>query len=355
MKKKLFTALLMLFMLFSLVGCGAEKEDDDDEKSNKREDKVEEVLNQNTKISVGEVVTMENGEFSIEKTNITNKVTPPKASGYYSYYEADSGKVYVDVIITYKNLATSDVDADEIVKGTLKFKGSYEYTGFVTIEEDNRSDFTYANITSISPLSTEYLHYLFEVPENVSTEDGNIVVTLTFEEKSYDLEVRSGTTSSNESSSNNKKPQVVTDKLVGKNEKQTIDGVAEFYIEKSNITNKVTPPKASGYYSYYEADNGKIYVDVVFAYKNLESSNADADEVVSASLKYAGKYDYTGFATIEEDNRSDFTYANITSISPLATEYIHYLFEVPESIRDDSESIEIYFNIGGSSYIYKVR
>ena len=58
---------------------------------------------------------------------------------------------------------------------------------------------------------------------------------------------------------------------------------------------------------------------------------------------------------IEENSRGDFTYSNITSIAPLATEYVHYLFAVPAEVDTSSESVEITFTIGGNTYTYTVR
>ena len=130
---------------------------------------------------------------------------------------------------------------------------------------------------------------------------------------------------------------------------------AEFSIDYVTITNDVVPPQPGSWYSHYEADAGKAYVDVCFAYKNTSGSNVKADDVISAKLKYAGKYDYKGFSMIEEDSRGDFTYSSITSIAPLNTEYIHYLFEVPEEVETSSESIEVTFMVDGNTYTYTVR
>lgn len=135
----------------------------------------------------------------------------------------------------------------------------------------------------------------------------------------------------------------------------TIDDVCEFYIDYSKITKKVLPPNPDSYYSYYEAGNGKTYIDLCIAYKNLDVQDVEADTVIGAKLKYDNKYDYTGFSCIEEDNRGDFTYSNITSISPLTTEYLHYLFEVPEAVGEGTESIVITLYVSGNEYIYRVR
>lgn len=129
------------------------------------------------------------------------------------------------------------------------------------------------------------------------------------------------------------------------------------YVDYSYISPVVVPPQTNGFYIYYEAEVNRTYVDVCFAYKNRQSYDVRADQVISAELKYDDrKYTYKGFSIIEEDNRSDFTYTNITSISPLSTEYIHYLFEMPAEIENNTKSIEILFTtIDGKDYIYTVR
>ncbi|MBO5778458.1 MAG: hypothetical protein J6R82_02705 [Clostridia bacterium] len=129
----------------------------------------------------------------------------------------------------------------------------------------------------------------------------------------------------------------------------------EFALDFVNIEQKIVPPAPDDFYSYYEADHGKVYVDFCFAYKNTHTADVDADEIVDAKLIYDDKYEYTGFSIVEEDNRSDFTYANITSIAPLCTEYIHYLFEVPEEVKNGTQSIEITFTIHETTYTYTVR
>ena len=38
----------------------------------------------------------------IDYTNITDDVVPPNPNSYYSHYEADDGKIYIDICISYK-------------------------------------------------------------------------------------------------------------------------------------------------------------------------------------------------------------------------------------------------------------
>ena len=142
---------------------------------------------------------------------------------------------------------------------------------------------------------------------------------------------------------------------IAQQETVTVADTSEFYVDYAAITDDVLPPQPGDWYTHYEADDGKVYVDLCIGYKNWKEKNVGADEVLSATLTYDGKYEYTGFSMIEQSSRSDFTYSNITSIAPLTTEYLHYLFEVPAEVESGSGSIEISFVIGGNSYTCTVR
>lgn len=307
-----------------------------------------------TPLVVGETITIKDEcEFYLDYTNITDDVMPPKPSSWYSHYEAENGKIYIDICIAYKNLATKDKDADEILNATLIYAGKYQYKGFSMIEEDNRGDFTYSNITNVAPLDLEYLHYLFEVPEIVGTSDDSLKVMMNIAGNQYDIIVREGT--DGEGDTPNANAVAKTSGSVKQGEIVAIMNSCEFQIDYTDITDDVMPPNPSSWYSHYEADNGKVYVDFCLAYKNWKTKDVGADDVMSAILTYAGKYEYKGFSMIEEDSRGDFTYSNITNIAPLTTEYLHYLFEVPAEAENSGETIEIEFTISGNTYSYKVR
>jgi hypothetical protein len=305
-------------------------------------------------LSVGNTAIVDDVcEITLDYSEITNDVEPKNPTSYYSHYVADSGKTYVDVCVAYKNIATNDIVASDTTNDEkLIYAGKYEYSGFSCIEEDDRGDFTYSNITTISPLTTEYMHYIFEVPEEVGTSDKQIEVYLSFAGKEYKVEVNQGSvdsSTSSESAENVDAGGIVTDGEV------VTTANSEFSVDYSNITDDVMPKNPDSYYTHYVADDGKVFVDFCIAYKNTSGSDIIADEIMNATLTYADKYEYTGASMIEEDNRGDFTYSNITSVSPLNTEYVHYLFEVPEEVENSSESVAISFTIDGSDFEYVVR
>ncbi len=384
--KKAVTWFLMMVMCFSLVACGGngdtdsektgnvrqeedEKNDEDDERDEEDESEKEstEMENETVEsepenvvivedktpvIAIGEVQTVSDVcEFYVDYVNMSKSVLPPQPGDWYSYYEAENGKIYVDVCVSYKNLETGDAAADEVVGGVLTYGGKYEYTGFSIIEKESRSDFTYTNITSIAPLSTEYVHYLFELPEEAETSGMAMEIKLFVGGEKYKLIFREGTEGSADTGSS----------AAGKTSGTVVSGEviatrdAEFYVDFAEIKKSVLPPQPGDWYSYYEAESGKVYVDLCVAYKNLAGNDVMADEVMSGKLQYAGKYDYTGFSIIEKESRTDFTYSNITSIAPLSTEYVHYLFEVPEEVESSGESVVISFTIDGNTYTYTVR
>ena len=365
--RNLFKLFLVAAMCLSLAACGGGQEPGPNDTTAigaettdtpvetppaKETPPVEEAPQDNTPVlAVGDSATTDQCEFTVDYVNITRDVMPPQPGSWYSHYEAKAGKVYVDLCVAYKNTGTSNIDADTTISGNLIYSGKYEYTGFSMIETDSRSDFTYSNITSIAPLDTGYVHYLFAVPEEVDHSGAEIVLKMTIGGEKYKIIVREGTGTATENPPQQEGKTsgevVLGEVVVTKN--------SEFSIDYSDITKDVMPPQPGSWYSHYESEAGTVYVDVCFAYKNTTGNNVGADDVISAGLKYAGQYDYTGFSMIEKDSRSDFTYSNITSIAPLSTEYVHYLYAVPEEVATSSESVEVTFTIDGNTYTYKVR
>lgn len=165
-----------------------DKEDDDISISNKEDN---EEASKATKLNFNDTVTKE-GKYELTVTgyNIAKKILPPNTSGYYSYYEAkEDGHQYLELKYNYKNLESSGVDADEVATIKIKYADKYEYTGFSVIQ-DSESDFTYSNITEISPLTVGKLHYLFDIPDEVANGTGSIVATITVGNDVYEITIR---------------------------------------------------------------------------------------------------------------------------------------------------------------------
>ena len=200
--KKIVVLVLALLMCLSLVACSNKN----DKKSNKYEkykkysdifelledgdydgaiNKIQDLENQKINDQLGgsylylnQLVETSTCEFTINSVNITKRVD---GNSSYYYYEADSGKVYVDLVLTFKNTDTEQVYVDNVIAGKLIYDRKYNYSGFTVVETD--SDLS--SYSPITPLSTERVHYLFEVPEEVSNSSKPIEFKLTIGEATY--------------------------------------------------------------------------------------------------------------------------------------------------------------------------
>lgn len=164
------------------------------EQSNKKDISINNSNNNHNeivKLNVNETATKENKyELTVLSSNFGKTILPPNTSGYYSYYEAKTdGHQYLEIKYNYKNLGQSNVTADDVVSMTIKYDEKYDYTGFCIIEDED-NDFTYANITSIAPLTTGKLHYLFDVPDEVANSSGSIVATIKCGTDKYEIKLR---------------------------------------------------------------------------------------------------------------------------------------------------------------------
>ena len=114
-------------------------------------------------------------------------------------------------------------------------------------------------LPALPPLSEEYLHYLFEVPAEVETSKGALTILLNVEGTPYSVTVREGI--EGEVASINANAVAKTSGTVKDGEIIAVANKCEFFIDYSNITDDVMPPQPGDWYSHYEADDGKVYVD----------------------------------------------------------------------------------------------
>lgn len=130
-----------------------------------------------TALSIGDTVSDNSLELTIENLYYSTTIYPPKMNGYYHYYEAESGKTYLILKATVKNLKGSDLKYDAIAGVSCVYNDKYNYSAFCIFEEDGGSDLNgYPGQYSISPLDSGVCYYLLEVPAEV--QNGPTVVTI---------------------------------------------------------------------------------------------------------------------------------------------------------------------------------
>lgn len=153
--------------------------------SNRTETKQNEILVQDTPVSESEKY-----ELTFKGSEFSKKVEPPVLTSFYTYYEAkQEGHSYLVIKLDYKNLQATDVTADDVATVKVKYNDKYEYSSFPVIV-DKDGDFTYANITNISPLTVGQMYYLCDLPDEVVNATEPIIAYVQVGSKTYQVNIR---------------------------------------------------------------------------------------------------------------------------------------------------------------------
>ncbi len=348
--RKASRLIVSAILILSLAACNKTDYFDKGEKRETQENEVKHDPNAELIVEGKTAGVSDICEITLDYLSITEDVKPKNPGPVYSQYSADSGKVYVDLCLAYKNLDTSAISAYDTMKCTLVYADKYEYSGFSMMEIDDRKDFEYSKNASIPPLTTEYMHYLFEVPDEVRTGGDGIDIYMTIGGKEFRLEAdpKAIDTVGQETHPGEDAPEV-------KSKQVTVSDTCEFSIGSVVITRDVVPSSPGEYYSHFEAEPGKAIVDMSLYYKNTTGNKIGVDSIGRSTLVLANRYEYSGFVVAERNDGTEFTDADATAILPLETGTIHHLFMVPEEIKGGNDPVYICFTIDGKEYKYVMR
>lgn len=330
------TAIIMLLVFFA--GCAEHPQAEGEPEIQLPEESTAPIL------TVGETVTIDGMcEFHVNQVEITE--TPEY------YYEAREGKTYVELGITYQHLADSTIDASNIMEGKLIYSGLYEY-GFddVVQEEEGPVSWNRAHTVKIGQSDTKQVHYFFTVPKELQDSTRMVELNVNIRGNDYRIIVRDG--------DKGIVPGREDSRASGKDSREIEDGEivvmdnSEFCVEYSEFTKDVIPPNRGMGYNHFPAEDGKILLDFCIAYTNRGTKTITAHKAVSsAKLKQAEAHVYTA----EDNNRSMFDSPSLVNILPLCTEYVHWIFQIPEEMATNDEPLTISFKVDGKNYTYSVK
>ena len=143
-----------------------------------------------------------------------------------------------------------------------------------------------------------------------------------------------------------------------------IEDICEFVIQQASFISRLEPENPAMFYSYYQADDGKMYFCIKVSYTNLTSNTVSMQNLgwqnalLTGELTYAGRYKYNGFLCYEQNLAGlggSMTHALTGSIDPLCTEVLYYLIEVPSVVCESNESIHVKLIINANEYEIAVR
>jgi predicted small lipoprotein YifL len=321
--RKFGKALLASALILSLAACGGGGENtsvaDTDESSSVIQN------TENKAITVGNSYSTSNDlEISIFKIITSDKLQVVKGDG--SYFEADSGTNYVDVVLNVTNNGSEDLSPNDDITAYFISSDGIQYDDVLIAVEtsDDRID----QWGTVNPLSTKKVHIGYKLPTNLQTGKGYIQFGNELFSIEYDASVE------------------ISSKIsISMNQEIEVEDVASFKILETNYTADVLPPKTSGLYTHYSIDDpsNDIYFVVYCDLTNISTSNIDADDMISMKAIFDGKYQYDANMALEKKDGTGFDYANITSITPLETRKGVFMFEVPKNVQDMSFELSIYF------------
>jgi len=332
MKKRLLAGLTAAILCLSLAGCAG---------SSPKEDTSAPEDSTAVTIVEGETAVIDGVcEFTVDSVDITQK---PQ-----HYFEAEDGKAYVDVRIAFQNTSDESVSSHYIAEGLLVYAGAYEYTGITQAEENDEGELTNTYGRTVHPSETEYLHYLFSVPQEVQDSGNRLALNLTMCDHAYRMIIRDGA----EVSDPTKKD--VGDKSQTSEEiadgEVTVTDHGEFCVDYAQVTDRIIPTEAGGAYAYYAANDGEVFLDICVAYKNTDTEDVSVTKALSATLELSDESTFKAAHMSESGGRKTLAPDN-PDIIPLETRYMHCVFSIPETAVN-GETAEITFQAGKNKYRY---
>ncbi|GAA0181120.1 hypothetical protein SH2C18_36970 [Clostridium sediminicola] len=325
MKKISLVLITLIISIFTIVGCA---------NSENSSDKIKQAANANI-VNVGEKFIIEDyAEITVKDVEISNKVEPPKSTGYSLIYKSDEvDKTYVTVILEVKNLSETEKSIDNIANVSVNKEDSkYMCNLYLQLTEDDTS---LSEFESIEPLSSGIVYCATKVPLDSL---GESVISFLINDKKYNLNY-------------NTTNATIEKKSIDIGQKLVAEEYAEFTIEEIEYKEDVLPSNPGDFYTHYQVENtSNIYIDIVSKIKNLRSSSYDVEKFFGAKVLYNGKYNYNGFMVGEKSDGS--TLGSYLSIEPLSTMRVHSLIEVPKEVITGEVELCIYFN--GEKYYYAV-
>ena len=320
-KKSLVIVVAALLVFAVLTACG-----------NSGKDETAKPSKNATELVIGTMNSVEEyAEVTLFKVTTTDKVTASLGDDIH-YNNDNPGEVYVDMIFDIKNISTTAIESNNFMSAKAVGVDGTEYVAGLYAIETNNSTYVsqYENLT---PLTNYRFHCAFSVPETETA----LNITVNVNEKVYTYNYTVGNVE-------RKATVLNTGDIL------TVEDFAVLTFKGIEYTDDLLPSNTSGSYRHYEVDSkDNTYLVVKYDIENLQSSAKDADSFVGVKASYMGKYTYTGFVVVEDDDQRGFS--SYEQISPLAKRSCYCLIEVPKTVSENEVELDISFE--SKDYTFK--
>lgn len=143
-----------------------------------------------TEIVLGETISTDDFDFTVNFVELTYELKPQNTSSVYTSYPAEDGKVYIHIDAHYLNKSKKDVCIRDLPAPSADYNDGYCYTGFVVVDDgDNDFDWV-SSYVAAEPLVTCHYHGLIECPVIVDETGDPLFITLEIGGITYRYDIR---------------------------------------------------------------------------------------------------------------------------------------------------------------------
>lgn len=141
-------------------------------------------------IVLGETISCDAFDFTINNVELTYELKPRNTSRVYTSYAAEDGKVYIHIDGEYLNKSKKDICIRDLPMPSADYNDGYCYDGFVVVDDgDNDFDWVSSYVVA-EPLTTCHYHGLIECPVIVDETGDPLFVTLNINGTTYRYDIR---------------------------------------------------------------------------------------------------------------------------------------------------------------------
>lgn len=352
--KRVISIMLTLILAIALTACG-----DNTRTSSENSSTV--VVNEGLLMNT---VTIPATFF--EDTTEDEVKAAAEEAGYQSYkINSDGSVTYTMTKVKHQEILKGyEASINEFIDGLLNGDEEAKVEAFSNIEcNDDYSQIniyvnkdTYSTWDSMYALSFYIQGAYYQMFDGVSSEDIDVVVN--FIDNITGNVIDSG--SYRAWANNLKEPNSIDDKTgngntkgpesktLTLNETVTIGNLMEITLTRSEWVESITPSNTSGFYSYYEDQEGEKYFVIHGKLKNLGSEELDIQWINESEVLLNGTYKFSATMELESNDGTDF----YGSAKPLQTLNLIIYASITDEAYEILETIDVTMNIiSDSEYV----
>lgn len=313
-----------------------------------------------SKFKTGDTIVIANDyEIRMKSMEFSPKIIPADPGTFYSTFEVDSpDKTYFHAVFEITNLRNAKETADKIMTVSLLYDNKTAYLCSSAVERDG--DFSLSNDAEIVPLSTETVHYIAEVPKELTNGNKSTDTQITVNDHVMTC-AGDGTVGNSIISldlGNQLDEYTEWQAYEEFTAEQSIEneGFGKLTLEKTSFTNSVEPANKGSLYAVNGTkEQDRVYLDAVFTFENTAADSVEAGQVLQATVIYDNKYVYDSFVLIEQGKNADLFDTSMIQIKPRATGKLHYAFELPQKLEKSSKPLVLIISFNSKDYYCQIR